>query len=293
MAGPATSQFTRTATDGGTSVGDLRHGSYLVTAAAQGYSAVSQEVMVESGGVVTLEIRLQPLPATLSGTVTHVVSGTPVAGVRVIVGDRSTKTDNDGWYRFDDVAPGVYAIRVELEGFQAHEATVAVDPGAQRTFNATLTPLLGTLRIRVVNASTGQPIEGAVISYADGDQLPCADYGLLVPLKRSRAYGVVRKRVADLKPVDAWLHDGLHFFNFALKPLNGINGHLENGAATTLETPAAHETSMAVFAMYPGLSQPVSAVVVTPRAGGAEPHIEDLRQVEIPSSREIEHNNEE
>ena len=95
------------------------------------------------------------------------------------------------------------------------------------------------------------------------DDLPCADYALLVPLKRSRAYGAVRKRVADLRPADAWLQDGLHFFVFDLHPPAG------DGA------PA--ERPVAVFAMLQESREPVSAVVVTPGAGGAAPEVVDLR----------------
>src|SRR5215217_8250342 len=89
------------------------------------------------------------------------------------------------------------------------------------------------------------------------DDLPCADYALLVPLKRSRAYGAVRKRVADLRPSDAWLQDGLHFFVFDLHPAPGAPGAAPTGAPTG----APAEGPVAVF---------------TPAPGGAEPEIVDL-----------------
>ena len=50
------------------------------------------------------------------------------------------------------------------------------------------------------------------------ENYPCADTALLVPLKRSALYGSIRKRVADLKPVDSWQEDGVHYFVFQLKP---------------------------------------------------------------------------
>jgi hypothetical protein len=48
------------------------------------------------------------------------------------------------------------------------------------------------------------------------DTLPCADFGLLGPLKRSREYASIRKRVADPKPIDAWQMDMVHYFLFQL-----------------------------------------------------------------------------
>ena len=103
------------------------------------------------------------------------------------------------------------------------------------------------------------------------DDLPCADYALLVPLKRSRAYGAVRPRVADLRPADAWRQEGFHFFVFDLHPAPG-------GGAPAGPAPA--ERPVAVFAMHPAASAPVSAVVVTPSAGGGAAEIVSLLQPE-------------
>jgi hypothetical protein len=96
--------------------------------------------------------------------------------------------------------------------------------------------------------------------------MPCADYKLLVPLKRSREHGAVRKRVADLRPADAWQQEGFHFFVFEL--------HIDGNIADTLVTPAP----LAVFAMHPEVKEPLTAVVVTPSSDGAEAEIRDLRE---------------
>ena len=98
------------------------------------------------------------------------------------------------------------------------------------------------------------------------DDLPCADYALLVPLKRSRVYGAVRKRVADLSPADAWRQEGFHFFVFDLHPVPADG------------TPA--EGPVAVFAMHSEATEPVSAVVVTPSAESGAAEIANLLQPE-------------
>ena len=94
--------------------------------------------------------------------------------------------------------------------------------------------------------------------------LPCADASLLVPLKRSREYGAIRKRVADLRPVDSWQEDQVHFFVFALRP--------EDNAPATPEPP------LAVFAMQRESTEPVSAVVVTASPDGAQAEVRSLRE---------------
>jgi hypothetical protein len=97
------------------------------------------------------------------------------------------------------------------------------------------------------------------------DNLPCADYGLLTPLKRSKDYRAIRKRVADLHPADAWQQEGFHFFVFVLRAEHGTNS-------------VVPEPPVAVFAMHPAEKQPVSAVVVTPSSDGAEAEIRNVRQ---------------
>ena len=102
--------------------------------------------------------------------------------------------------------------------------------------------------------------------YGASDDLPCADARLLVALKRSREYGLIRRRIADLRPIDSWLEDGLHFFVFQLLALDAWGGELP-------------EAPTAVLTMHPDLDQPVSAVVITPK--GQEAEVLDLRQPEL------------
>ncbi|HJZ49524.1 MAG TPA: hypothetical protein VKE41_20240 [Roseiflexaceae bacterium] len=101
--------------------------------------------------------------------------------------------------------------------------------------------------------------------YAPGDDLPCADAWLLAPLKKSPEYRALRPRVASPRAVDSWQDQGVHFFVFQLNPVDG--------AAAVPDDPP-----VVVFAMHPEEPAPVSAVVVTPRPGGEEAEVVDLRQ---------------
>src|SRR5947207_2890597 len=92
--------------------------------------------------------------------------------------------------------------------------------------------------------------------YAIGDDLPCADVALLVPLKRSGEFAAIRRRVADHHHLDSWQEDGLHFFVFLLRP-----------AVAAGASPA--DSPVAVFTMHPEYTAPVAAVVVTPSPDGA------------------------
>jgi hypothetical protein len=94
------------------------------------------------------------------------------------------------------------------------------------------------------------------------DTLPCADFGLLVPLKRSPEYASIRKRVADVKPVDAWQMDMIHYFLFHLKPPADDPG---------IEPPYA------LFTMRWEDDGPVSARVIATDATGKEVTVLELR----------------
>jgi hypothetical protein len=99
--------------------------------------------------------------------------------------------------------------------------------------------------------------------YGPAGDLPCADFALLVPLKKSADYRTIRPRIANPKAIDSWQEEGLHFFVFALRDLAGMA-----------------EPPVAVFTMHPEEPAPLSVVVVTPSPDGEMAEVLDLRQPE-------------
>jgi len=223
---------------------------------------------------------MQPLAGNVHGRVTDTVTGAPVAGADVTVQGRRVQSDIDGRYQLVSLPAGAYDIDVRLDGYQTERRSITLRPGENQAVDLVLAPAGSTLRVRVVDAATGRPIDGASISYvstvssAVDDQAGCADYALLVPLKRSREYGVLRKRVTDLRPADAWQEDGVHFFVFELRANDEPVGA---PAASPDDSP---ESPVAVFAMRPEPGTPISAVVVTPRPDDAP----DVTPVDVPTA---------
>ncbi len=88
-----------------------------------------------------------PDPATLSGTVVG-QDGAPVTAAAVELVDpvteitRSTVTDGEGHFRFDDLDPGIpFTFVVRATGFRTHEVEdFELEPGENRTEAVTLVP---------------------------------------------------------------------------------------------------------------------------------------------------------
>lgn len=101
--------------------------------------------------------------------------------------------------------------------------------------------------------------------FAVGEDVPCADPGLLGPLKRTAIFRSLRPRLAGGAPhpvFDSWLDDGFSFFAFQLLPEPDVE---------------AAGAGLAVFAMHPEMENPVSAIEVTPTVSGMHARITDLK----------------
>ena len=115
-------------------------------------------------------------------------------------------------------------------------------------------------------ATTTARLAGEYLDADDG--FPCADFSLLVPLKRSREYATLRRRVADPKPLDAWQVDQLHYFVFELRPVRGADG--------------LDATPVALFVMASNGRAPTSVLLVGPGREAGKAQVTDLRRPDAP-----------
>ncbi len=140
---------------------------------------------VTNNGITTANESLAPY-GTLSGTVTDAVTGLPIEGAWVNLYDSSgnhkgsTGTNVNGYYKFEDLAPGSYRVRFDCGNYSFewhHNAAtfgtataVTVNPGATTTVNEDLVYANGTLSGTVTDAVTGLPIEGIAVEIYDLSQ---------------------------------------------------------------------------------------------------------------------------
>jgi protocatechuate 3,4-dioxygenase beta subunit len=141
---------TNTGSSGDYSFSGIGPGTYTVTAAAAGYGAASQGVIVANPPVTItgVDFKLSPDPGSISGLVQD-TKGNPLSSVLIELNYNntvmfSTLTGMDGTYSITAVAPGSYVVHAHDAGYQFSSIgaqivsdqntivnfTLASDPGA-------------------------------------------------------------------------------------------------------------------------------------------------------------------
>jgi len=86
-----------------------------------------------------MHVSAQTAPGTIAGTVQDSAGAVFVsAKVEIDPSDRQVATDNQGTFRFTNVAPGQYTVRASYLGFKPFETTVTVVSGQTVNVSATL-----------------------------------------------------------------------------------------------------------------------------------------------------------
>lgn len=157
-------------TDGGFSVEDVRAYDTRVFAAGQGWCSVGEtEVLVPAGGTARVDL-IVVRSATLTGKVLD-HEGRPVAGAVVTAGDfwcadLRVASDREGAFRIGSLVPDAeVSLSVAAPGL-ARIYTSAPPIGPGQTGDVTIRlPPPRTVGVRVLDAATGAPLAGAVVSY--------------------------------------------------------------------------------------------------------------------------------
>ncbi len=129
-------------TNGNYAISNLTEGSYSLTAAAGGYSSLTQSLSLGPGGSVTANFALAPLPGIINGAVSDVSTGKAIAGALVSFVGGSATTNSTGAYSLTNVIEGSYTVTASATGYNSQAQTVVVRPGAtvQQNFSL-LAPL--------------------------------------------------------------------------------------------------------------------------------------------------------
>ncbi|MCS7300647.1 MAG: carboxypeptidase regulatory-like domain-containing protein [Fimbriimonadales bacterium] len=150
---------------------DLAFGGYSLPPIRPEPDGVFRNVQVQPSQTVEVgDFVLEPEPGTVTGTVTDVNTGQPIANARIIAtpsgSDRSradVTTDASGQYSFD-VPAGEYVIRAIAPGYQPESQTLTVPANQTVTLNFQLTPLPpGSASGKITRRFGGAPEPGVVV----------------------------------------------------------------------------------------------------------------------------------
>ncbi len=155
-------------------------GAYQARAVSFGYfpsGPIPVEVVEEETTVADFE--LEPLAfGSLEGVVVDVVTGEPVEGAMIRVfpqapageglghggGMHRTMTDENGYYRFDELVAGPVSVRALAAGYAPAVAETEIVTDGTVSLNFELEPLaFGSIDGVVADAVSGEPIEGAFV----------------------------------------------------------------------------------------------------------------------------------
>lgn len=173
-----------TDSSGNFALSSINIGSYVVSVSAAGYGARTYSVTVIADVTTDLgsiALTLNPTTGTVQGTVTNASTGAPISGAAITVsgpGAGSAVTATDGSYQLTGLNPGTYTLSAAKTGYGTVSDTGTVVAGGTLVFNVSLTstPPVNTTEIKgvCVDASTGQPISGAVLTFTPSPTGPVA-----------------------------------------------------------------------------------------------------------------------
>lgn len=154
----------------------LAQGQYTVIASADGFGNQIAVVTLSSGETESLNFSLSNQTATLRGTVRDEVNNQPIQSALVQVFRIGTTipiasvfTNGSGEYVLEGLDPREYRVVFSAEGYSSEVFRIFLTNGEERTLNVELGRQSATIRGRVTDENTGEPIQSAgVITVISG-----------------------------------------------------------------------------------------------------------------------------
>ncbi|MEW4224362.1 carboxypeptidase regulatory-like domain-containing protein [Rossellomorea marisflavi] len=162
--------FVHTDVNGFYFLGGLPPSDYTITATNPLYQAGFAETLIQPNVTNTVNLSLQPNPATLSGLVFDGVDGSPlpgavievrISGTNVLV--RRVISDQNGRYIITGLPEGTFDVVTEIQNYMISTNTVFLTAGESEVLDIPLNPFPASLRGTVYDAVTLAPISGALV----------------------------------------------------------------------------------------------------------------------------------
>lgn len=167
---------TLTDNDGFYVITGLEAGQYTVVASADGFGNQIAIVTLSPGETENLDFSLSNQTATLKGTVRDAVNNQPIQSALVqvfrigtTIPIASVLTNGSGEYEITGLNPREYRVVFSADGYASEVFRIFLTNEEVQTLNAELGRRPATIRGRVTDAKTGEPIQSAgVITVISG-----------------------------------------------------------------------------------------------------------------------------
>jgi protocatechuate 3,4-dioxygenase beta subunit len=208
---------------------NVTNGTSRVTFQKLHYSMYQVQGTISSGAHVTVDAMLLAANATVSGNVTDLTTGLPLAGAQVYISDGTghftgTTTNSLGEYALDAfAAPSVWIV-AERTGYSRNNSMITILPGEHLWIDIGLWPVDAWLTGRVTDLISGTPIANASVQFrstAYDNQEPTNATGEYNATLRSGNYSI-QVNANNYGSYSATVHvvPGGNVYNIALMPQN-------------------------------------------------------------------------
>jgi hypothetical protein len=148
---------------------NVTNGSARLTVQAAHYSIyMTDNFDITSGSHVTVDVTLLATNATISGNVTDAGTGSPLAGVQVILTDGDNRysvatTNASGWYEMEAFIAPSERIWTQYPGYSSSSSSITIQPGEHLWMDFGISPLDAWLTGKVTDAILGTPVADAEV----------------------------------------------------------------------------------------------------------------------------------
>lgn len=154
-------------------VSGLLPGTYNVLAEATDFQEEVKTAVITSNSNTVVDFALDPLPGTISGTVTDANTTDPIPNATVFVVKDGMLfgvgvTDANGDYVIPSLPPGTYSVVCGADGYQTEFTTAVVSQNSVTVVNFALDPDPGSIVGTVTNACTGLGVPGIFVEVYQG-----------------------------------------------------------------------------------------------------------------------------
>jgi len=145
---------------------DIPQSVYSLTVQKTQYRDYKSDITTPLSTTLVFNIELIPLSGSISGTVTDIRNGSPIAGANIqLDGNDATRiqTNAAGFYRFSNVRIGSHQVQTWSAIYKFVEKTADVTTDNETVINFQLEQLNGAIKGILKNSLTGAPVEGATV----------------------------------------------------------------------------------------------------------------------------------